>query len=345
MNYIRKYILHPLKMGWYDLQIATCGAWRFFCKQQKLQESKISSVHYIGRTIENPDNAIIFQCNGFTWHGGLADRLKGIVAVYEWCKRNGRIFKINFVEPFTLQDYLIPDKIDWIPMNVSYSKEQAEVKVCLMEPRTCYKKEVVEHQDELLERWLNDNLKHTERQFHVYTNMKRFDVRFEQSFHELFKPCQRLQKEIAYHQDKIGGKYISISLRFTTLLGDFTDCTGHPLSDGDREKLITASVEVVKEISEKAPKHDKILITADSMTFLSRIQMLENVYVIPGKVGHIDYDHGNDVNMKTFLDFFMIANAEAVFLAKTPEMYKSAFAETAAMVNNRRFHVVEYNWK
>jgi len=344
MSSIKRHIFHPLKMGWYNLQIAIGGAWHFFCKQQKQQEVKITRTYYNNQIIENPDNAIIFQCNGFTWHGGLADRLKGIIAVYEWCKRNRRIFRINFVEPFTLQNYLIPNQVDWLPRSISYSMEQAEVKQCLMEPRTCYKKEVIEHQDELLESWLNENLVKTDKQLHIYTNMKRFDVQFCKSFHELFRPCPRLQKEVEYHKNKIGGKYISISLRFTTLLGDFTDCTGHPLSAKDKEKLIAASIEVVKEIGRKVRKH-KILITADSMTFLSHIQKLPNVYVIPGKVGHIDYDHGDDINMKTFLDFFMIANAEAVFLAKTPEMYKSAFAETAAMVNDRSFNVIEYDWK
>lgn len=344
MSYIKKHILHPLKMGWYNLQIAVGGAWRFFCKQQRQQEERMMSTFYNSPLAEEPDKAVIFQCNGFTWHGGLADRLKGIVAVYEWCKRNRRIFRINFEEPFILQDYLTPNQVDWIPQHISYNREQTEVKQCLMEPRTCYKKEVIERQDELLEAWMNDNLSETDKQIHVYTNMKRFDVRFDKSFHELFRPCPRLQKEIEYHLNKIGGKYISISLRFTTLLGDFTDCTGRPLSVKDRERLIAASIEAVKKIGRQAPEH-KILITADSMTFLSRIQVLPNVYVIPGKVGHIDYDHGDDINMKTFLDFFMIANAEAVYLAKTPEMYKSAFAETAAMVNNRNFNVIEYDWK
>jgi len=62
---------------------------------------------------------------------------------------------------------------------------------------------------------------------------------------------------------------------------------------------------------------------------------------IPGKVGHIDYDNDDDVNMKTFLDFLLIADAEAVYLCKSGKMYKSAFAQTAAMVHNKPFEVKE----
>ena len=46
--------------------------------------------------------------------------------------------------------------------------------------------------------------------------------------------------------------------------------------------------------------------------------------------------------MKTFLDFYMISKAEAVYLAKGPGMYRSAFARTAAMVNNKPFEIYEY---
>ena len=69
---------------------------------------------------------------------------------------------------------------------------------------------------------------------------------------------------------------------------------------------------------------------------------MENVYIIPGKVGHIDYDNGDDVNMKTFLDFFLISKAEKVYLARSGKMYHSAFAKTASLVNNRPFEMYEY---
>lgn len=39
------------------------------------------------------------------------------------------------------------------------------------------------------------------------------------------------------------------------------------------------------------------------MTFLREVVKLENVYVISGKVGHMDYDSGDDVTMKTFWIF------------------------------------------
>jgi len=328
-------------MRWYDVQIAVGGAWWFFCKQQRAMAAKMTAEHYTDDA-DTDDTSVVFTCNGWIWHGGLADRLKGIVAVYDWCKRNGRQFRINFCEPFRLQDYLLPNKAEWLPGCIVYNKESSIPKVCLMEPRTCHKREIAEHQNELFESWMNEHLSDTSKQLHIYTNMERTEVDFGMRFNELFRPVPRLQSLINEHLANIGGKYISISFRFTTLLGDFTDCTGAPLSPEERTELIERCMEAIKTISRQAPAHDKILVTADSETFLSIAKEMGNVYVIPGKVGHIDYDHGDDVNMKTFLDFFLISKAEKVYLARTGGMYRSAFAKTAAMVNDRQFEMYEF---
>ena len=342
MSIIKEKILHPLKMQWYDLQIAIGGAWWFFCKQQRELGRRLLATRYLD-TIQTESRAVVFTCNGWSWSGGLADRLKGIVSVYDWCQRHHRKFIINFCEPFHLQDYLVPNEYNWLPQDIVYNKDCSAPKFCLMEPRTCNKREVKEHQDELLESWMNENLSNMTKQLHVYTNMFRPCVDFSQRFNELFKPCERLQQEIDCHLKEIGGTYISVSFRFTTLLGDFTDCTGTPLPEDKQKNLIEKSLNVVHEIASHAPIHNKILITADSETFLSKAKELQNVYVIPGKVGHIDYDHSDDVNMKTFLDFFMISKAVKVYLAKGPGMYNSAFARTASMINNSSFEIITYN--
>lgn len=333
--------MHDMKMQWYDVQIVVGGAWRFFCKQQRGMAGKMKDEHY-QNSGNTDDISVVFTCNGWIWHGGLADRLKGIVTVYDWCRRNGRSFKINFSVPFNLQDYLIPDKTDWLPKDIVYNEKYSTPKVCLMEPRTCNKKEIADHQNELFESWMDANLSDTTMQLHIYTNMVRHNVDFGTRFHELFKPCKRLQQEIDYHVSQIGGKYISISFRFTTLLGDFEDCTGKPLPMEEREVLIEKCLKAVAEIRKNAPAYDKVLVTADSPTFTERVKHLPDVYVIPGKVGHIDYQHNDDVNMKTFLDFFMISKAEKVYLARTGKMYNSAFAKTASMVNDRPFEVFEF---
>ena len=332
---------HALKMKWYDTLIKIFGADWFFNYQRRSQERAMIRQYYqIAPSLKSLEPCVVFTCNGFTWSGGLADRIKGIISTYDWCQQNGRTFKINFCEPFRLEDYLVPNKYDWLPNDVAYKAQNVLPRICLREPRTG--KYLAPKWDSLFPKWMNQNVNDESIQYHLYTNMFLSYYDFPKRFHELFKPCERLQKEIDFHLQNIGAPYISISFRFTTLLGDFTDCTGAPLPEDEQKDLIERSLNVVHEIASHAPVHDKILITADSEKFLSRVQDVRNVYVIPGKVGHIDYDHGDDVNMKTFLDFFMISKAEKVYLAKGSQMYNSAFAKTAAMVNNKPFEIYKY---
>ncbi|GAB6869350.1 hypothetical protein [Bacteroides rodentium] len=343
LTYIKSSFLHPVKMKWYDLQIEIIGAWKFFLKQQSALEKQLIKQYY-GTKVQAKNCCVIFQCDGHIYHFGLADRLKGICSLYTWCKKRNKQFRINFVTPFHLEKYLQPNKYDW-----SISSEQVRYdtgstpRVCLMEPRTCNKADVVGNSRRYLREWMENKLVDCTKQLHVYTNMNyATNKEFSVAFNELFKPALKLQNEIDYHLSQIQGTFISISFRFTTLLGDFKDCTGKPLPMEERKVLIEKCLNVVAEIRKNAPAHKKVLVTADSPTFVDRVKHLSDVYVIPGKVGHIDYQCDDDVNMKTFLDFFMISKAEKVYLARTGNMYNSAFAKTAAMVNNKPFEVYEF---
>lgn len=334
--------LHKLKMLWYQCQMDVLGTWKFFCRQEHKLEKDLIVNHYNELCGTNVDNEIVFTCNGWIWSGGLADRLKGILGVYQWCKENDKIFKINFVDPFVLQNYLKPHKYDWIPKQISYNINYALPKVCLLEPRTSRRKDVLPCRNELIKKWLDDNLNDSCHQLHIYTNLLITDIDFANLFNELFVPCERLQQEILTNINAIGDNFISISFRFTTLLGDFADCTGSPLPDDRKKILIRQSLSVISRISDIAPQHSKILVTADSMTFLREVVKLKDVYVISGKVGHMDYASGDEITMKTFLDFLMIGKAAAVYLAKGPGMYNSAFAKTSALLHNKPFMVYEY---
>lgn len=48
----------------------------------------------------------VFCIDGRTIHGGLSDRLRGLLSTYLYCKECGRGLVINWVYPFRLSDYL-----------------------------------------------------------------------------------------------------------------------------------------------------------------------------------------------------------------------------------------------
>ena len=142
LTYIKSRFLHPVKMKWYDLQIEIIGAWKFFLKRQRSGERKLTKIHYqsTDKICGNKRSTVIYMANGYTWHGGLADRLKGIVSLYAWCSDHSKPFKINFCHPFRLHNYLIPNEYDWqiADEDISYNPCEVAVKQCLIAPVSQY---------------------------------------------------------------------------------------------------------------------------------------------------------------------------------------------------------------
>lgn len=122
-------------------------------------------------------------------------------------------------------------------------------------------------------------------------------------------------------------------------MGDFQDITKDVLPLDERKKLIESCVNEISVIRKDALPHEKVLVTADSCTFLEAVKQMPDVYVIPGTVGHIDHEKNEDVNLKMFLDFFLISKAEACYQAITGKMYGGEFSKSAAMVNNVPFKI------
>lgn len=46
-------------------------------------------------------------------HGGLCDRLCGIVSTYICCKENNIDFRLFFNYPYNIENYLIPNSYEW----------------------------------------------------------------------------------------------------------------------------------------------------------------------------------------------------------------------------------------
>lgn len=161
-------------------------------------------------------------------------------------------------------------------------------------------------------------------------------------FFELFKLTQPLAVEINYNKAKIGigGGYVSITYRFQQLLGDFKESNYEVLSESERNKIIERCLDFIKKIKQKHQYVEKILITSDSQTFLQKAkERYEYVYTIHGKVYHVDYTNNKDnfAYMKSFVDLFMLSEAEFVYNYVTGQMYPSGFPSIAAKIGNKPF--------
>ena len=138
----------------------------------------------------------------FPFEAGLTDRFKGIISVYDACKRKGLPFKIYYTTP-NLNDFLLPNLYDW-------HIDKEDICFDLRYTSTCYL--VTYHHDDNY--WqlftqrcaLNFFLKNRrKKQIHVFSNTTTSDARYGELYNELFKPTPLLKKQIDYHLEQLGG--------------------------------------------------------------------------------------------------------------------------------------------
>lgn len=288
---------------------------------------------------KNENRMIVFMADGRKKHGGLADRLRGMITTYKYCLDHHVDFRIHFTSPFELEELLIPNEYDWriradeISYHSSYS-----LPVYIDSSR--YPEADRTFQRKMAEKFLcNENFK----QIHLYTNMYYADDEFGPLFNRLFRPAPALQTWIDENLAKLGGNYLSLSFRFQNLLGDFKD-GDFVYSLEDQQILLDKCMAKIRALREAHPEVDKILVTADSERFLKEVSNLDFVYLLPGQVGHMDHqsEQGIAIHMKTFLDFFVLSHSSKIYLLVTGKMYKSGFAKRAAKLQGIPFESVEF---
>ncbi|MDD3039670.1 hypothetical protein [Bacteroides sp.] len=287
---------------------------------------------------KNEKKIIIFMADGRKRHGGLADRLRGIVSTYKYCLEHNLEFRIHFTSPFELRDLLVPNAYDWeirddeISYNSSFS-------LPVYIDSSHYPEADMIFQRKMAEKMLSKDYK----QIHVYTNMYFADDEFGYLFSQLFKPAPVLQMWIDENLSKLGNHYISLSFRFQNLFGDFADGST-VYSQEEQKALLDKCIAKIQSLHDAHPQVNKILVTADSEHFLKEIAKMDFVYLLPGRVGHMDHgsEQGIAVHMKTFLDFFVLSHSKKIYLLVTGKMYKSGFAKRAAKLQGVPF--VEVNF-
>ena len=158
----------------------------------------------------NSTKWIVCMIDGRTKHGGLADRLRGIVSTYYVSKKLGYDFRLHFVHPFWLTDYLVPNSVDWRVRSdeLCYNRQDSQVMYCgsnatLVEPF-------------FQELWFKKCMRAANKQLHVYTNAHLLPRgrKFGQCFNELFRPSEALQQAIAMHSKPLNGGYYAMTFRF-----------------------------------------------------------------------------------------------------------------------------------
>lgn len=267
----------------------------------------------------------IFEENGH--HPGLADRIKAIISLYNVAKGNRYQFKVFFETPFVLADYLHP-RIDWVA-------HMGDLEYSLFDTK------IINETNWNPIRHLTPN-----KQYHCYCyagndipwEFKDTHYKWHVLFQELFAPSKKLlkaYKELGILQET----YVSVHLRFVNALEKFESTFfDNSIEDPlDKDKLIQKCKKAIKDICDENPRY-KVCVFSDSKTFLDELDDMPVKVLNSNNIGHTSSNTSPDVQLKTFLDLFIMSKSKTIYRIRAKELYNvSCFALLAARIGNVPF--------
>lgn len=283
---------------------------------------------------------IIFCCDGLFSHGGLLDRMKGIISFYEVSKQLGYDFYIYFSDPFQLDEFLEPNVVSWkIPL--------AEMNFSFFDTKIWYRMNVFDCHS------ISEIKKATTTNYLVYANVDFLATLHPQNsqqdnerlwrdnFNELFRKTSLLANELVSLPQV---ERLVFHLRFTSLMGDFKDTTQKVLNAAAQTLLIQEIRNKMDAIANQYP-HQAIYVLSDSYLFLEYIQKKTPYAVLAGQPVHIDFTNkmkaSNKTHLKTFSDFFFMVESDTIIMLRLQGMYSSSFSRYAAILGNKRFLIIQ----
>lgn len=300
----------------------------FFLSRRK--EEFLNGIRQYSFSLCKYRKTAVAVCDGLYYSGGMTDRFKSIISLYTYAKRFNVPFRIKYSYPFELTDYLVPNTYSWIPERKDYVKSNFTSRLFYVvgEPNHVFRLKVA--------------LLFGIRQIHYYGNRDVTHFKDNASwgicFNELFKPAPKLEIHMSNVKNAIGKSYYSVVFRFQNLLDDFHEYELEPLKKDEQLKLIDDCLYQLSLIQNKHAD-EACLVTSDSISFLEKVKVLENVHIIPGNLIHMGSNTtGNYEDYeKSFLDFFMLADSTKIYNIKIREMYPSGFPEYAAKLHDIPF--------
>lgn len=284
-------------------------------------------------SFSKPEQKQIIICfDGVFSHGGLVDRLKGIVSFYQVANALDYDFKILFYHPFELERFLNPNQVDWLIKSEAIKwhpfKDQF---VHVVNDFNVNPMELVK-QKNANRYFVYANIDYGRALF-PHLNEDALAQQWNTAFTSLFKISELLNQRL---QDINTSNFIAFHTRFTSIMGDFKDTTSLVLPEVAQDQLKYKLLEKIKDLSANKTAY----IFSDSINFINYVTANSSIKAIEGLPFHMDDFEKNtqmEGHLKTFIDFFMIGKSSQVYFLKTEEMYNSSFSKYAAIVGETPF--------
>ena len=294
--------------------------------REKKSVFKIILKAYNFRSVEEnqlPPGSVVYISDRLIWNGGLVDRLKGVLALYDYALENKIPFYIfsdneyDFIHYLKIKKNILLSKLD---------RNLITTRVFVFIDNSNIKSYNNIFSDQLVN--------------HVYTNLeiikykKNIDTndRWRYLFNKLFKPTNHILSEICKIIDN--RKYIVFSFRFRSRMGDFIDDEKKWDAIMKKNEVEILNKAVMKMMNE-FPDH-MIYIASDSSSYTEQISKL-----YPKKIFFNPNSKPDMNNMeRSVVELLIISKGEKVFQFKRPTMYSGAFSKYASILGEIEYHLI-----
>lgn len=279
---------------------------------------------------------IIVCFDGVFSHGGLVDRLKGIISFYQVAKTLDYDFKILFYNPFALDQFLEPNQVNWLikPEAIRWHPFKDQF-IHVVNDFNVNPIELIK-QKKANRYFVYANIDYGRTLF-PHLNEDALADKWNTDFKLLFKISDLLNQRL---QDIDTSNFIAFHTRFTSIMGDFKDTTSLVLSEGEQKQLKHKLLENIKTLRANKTAY----IFSDSINFINYVTANSSIKAVEGLPFHMDNFEKNsqiEGHLKTLIDFFMISKSSQVYFLKTEVMYNSSFSKYAAIVGETPFTYVD----
>lgn len=285
-----------------------------------------------GRPVSPPPFFLVLV-DGRNFHGGFADRMKGIISCFAFCLQHQIPFRIHYTFPFALTDFLIPNTYNWtLQKGETIAEHIADVRYLNLVGSPSIQRLV--------------RLKKVKRQVHCYANrdvLEALNAHYHTRhswgdlFRQLFRPAPILEQELLKKRSLLPSRYIGIAFRFQNLLGDFEEYQVAALPEAAQTALMQQCSTFLIRFQQEV--RTPLLVTSDSYRFSCSLAGLEQIYCFPEQNHHLDQQtkKPGETYLKSFTDFFLLSESLKVYAAGTANMYRTEFPMYAARLNELPF--------
>lgn len=303
---------------------------------------------------ERNANRVIVYMTEQTQETGLADRIRTMTTAYIMAAEAGRDFYIYHDKGFKLEDYLLPNEVDWRISQDDISKGINKVSFLFLYSRF-------------------QKLTDTGREWHIYQSNNIIDNQFlpdalkdKYSDASVFRKLFRIHPDLMTHAAQVMENmgitergYVAVHTRFL----NFFEQVEPVIDKSPKQERVAKDVDFGTGTEDEKAKmlldmkytleniHREtglpIVLFSDTNSFLASPHA-PYVHLVPGTVGHICLHQKADTIQKTFLDLIIMSKAETVYSIlgenlhrMTPQSDNQArmngFSHLGAYMGNRPF--------